>query len=143
MKKTLFAIACLFTLGSASLLADRPVQKEQLPTNVKEFLTKHFPNVEVSYAKQDNELFDKDFTVVLTNGDKLEFTSKGEWKEADCEYNRVPEALIPVAIRKYVSENQKGNYVVEIKKERRHYDVKLNNKLELEFSLDGKLLKYD
>ena len=33
--------------------------------------------------------------------------------------------------------------VVEIKKERRHYDVKLSNKLEMEFSLDGKLLRYD
>ena len=143
MKKTFFAIACLFTLSSVSASADRPVEKGQLPANTQEFLTKHFPSVEVSYAKQGNELLDKDFTVVLTNGDKLEFTSKGEWKEVDCEHNRVPEAIIPATIRKYISDNQKGRYVVEIKKEFRHYDVKLDNKLELEFSLDGKLLRYD
>ena len=70
-------------------------------------------------------------------------SSKGEWKELDCEHNQVPEGIIPAPIRKYVSENQKGQRIVEIKKERRHYDVKLSNKLEMEFSLDGKLLRFD
>ena len=143
MKKTLFAIVCLFALSSVSVFADRPVEKSQLPVLVQEFLTKHFPKVEVSYAKQDNDWFDKDYTVVLTNGVTLEFTSKGEWKEVDCEHGQVPETVIPVAIRKYLNENQKGHRVVEIKKERRHYDVKLSNKLEMEFSLDGKLLRFD
>lgn len=143
MKKTLFIIVCLLSLSSVSVFADRPVDKAQLPIVVKGFLTKHFPNVEVSYAKQDNDLFDRDYTVVLTNGDKVEFTSKGEWKEVDCEHNQVPEAIIPAAIRKHLNENHKGYSVIEIKKERRHYDVKLNNKLELEFSLNGKLLRYD
>lgn len=142
MKKVLFAIVCLFAL-STQTFADRPVEKSQLPVNVQEFVKKHFPGVEVSYAKQDNDWFEKDYTVVLTNGDKLEFTSKGEWKELDCEHNQVPEGIIPAPIRKYVSENQKGQHIVEIKKERRHYDVKLSNKLEMEFSLDGKLLRFD
>ena len=100
MKKTLFIIVCLLALSSVSVFADRPVDKAQLPIVVKGFLTKHFPNVEVSYAKQDNDLFDRDYTVVLINGDKVEFTSKGEWKEVDCEHNQVPEAIIPAAIRK-------------------------------------------
>ena len=142
MKKVLFAIVCLFAL-STQTFADRPVEKSQLPVNVQEFVKKHCPGVEVSYAKQDNDWFEKDYTVVLTNGDKLEFTSKGEWKELDCEHNQVPEGIIPAPIRKYVSENQKGQRIVEIKKERRHYDVKLSNKLEMEFSLDGKLLRFD
>ncbi len=38
---------------------------------------------------------------------------------------------------------EKERYVVELKKDRRHYEVKLSNKLEMEFSLDGKLLRYD
>ena len=143
MKKTLFAIVCLFALSSVSAFADRPVEKAQLPVKVQEFLTKHFPKVEVSYAKQDNDLFDKDYTIVLTNGDKLEFSSVGEWKEVDCEHHQVPEGIIPDAIRKYLNENQKGHRVIEIKKDFRHYDVKLSNKLEMEFGLDGKLLRYD
>ena len=142
MKKTLFAIVCLFAL-STQTFADRPVEKSQLPVNAQEFIKKHFSNGEISYAKHDNDWFDRDYTVVLTNGNRLEFTSKGEWKELDCEHNQVPEAIVPAAIRKYVNDNQKGQRVVEIKKERRHYDVKLSNKLEMEFSLDGKLLRFD
>jgi SOS response regulatory protein OraA/RecX len=111
--------------------------------DVQEFVKKHFPNIEVSYAKQDNDLFERDYTVVLTNGNKIEFTSKGEWKEVDCEHHQVPEGIIPDAIRKYLNENQKGHRVIEIKKDFRHYDVKLSNKLEMEFGLDGKLLRYD
>lgn len=142
MKKVLFAIVCLFAL-STQTFADRPVEAAQLPTKIQEFLKKHFSAVEVSYAKQDNDWFERDYTVVLTNGDKLEFSGKGEWIELDCEHNRVPVTAIPDAIKQYVEKNRKGNYVVELKKDRRHYDVKLNNGLEMEFSLDGKLLKYD
>ena len=61
MKKVLFAIVCLFAL-STQTFADRPVEKSQLPVNVQEFVKKHFPGVEVSYAKQDNDWFEKDYT---------------------------------------------------------------------------------
>lgn len=142
MKKMFLTIVALVFVSVQSF-ADRAVEKSLLPANVQEFVKKHFPNVEVSYAKQDNDWFDRDYTVVLTNGNKLEFSSEGEWKEIDCEHHQVPEAIIPAPIRKYVNDNQKGQRVVELKKERRHYDVKLSNKLEMEFSLDGKLLRYD
>ena len=142
MKKMFLTIVALVFVSVQSF-ADRAVEKSQLPVNVQEFVKKHFPGVEVSYAKQDNDWFDRDYTVVLTNGNKLEFTSKGEWKEVDCEHHQVPESLVPTAIRKYVNDNQKEQRIVELKKERRHYDVKLSNKLEMEFSLDGKLLRYD
>lgn len=142
MKKLLFVIAGLFII-STQALADRAIEASQLPTKVQEFIKQHFKGIEVSYAKQDNDWFDRDYTVVLTNGDKLEFTSKGEWKEIDCEHNSVPATLIPAAISKHVASKQKGQKIVELKKERRHYDVKLGNGLEIEFSLDGKLLRYD
>ena len=142
MKKVFLAIVALVFVSVQSF-SDRAVEKSQLPANVQEFVKKHFPNIEVSYAKQDNDLFERDYTVVLTNGNKIEFTSKGEWKEVDCEHHQVPEGIIPDAIRKYLNENQKGHRVIEIKKDFRHYDVKLSNKLEMEFGLDGKLLRYD
>lgn len=142
MKKVLFAIVCLFAL-STQTFADRPVSATELPTKVQEFLKAHFPGTEVSYAKQDSDWFERDYTVVLTNGSKLEFSSKGEWKEIDCEHGRVPESILPTEIKNHLAENQKAHYVVEFKKDRRHYDVKLSNKLEMEFNLNGKLLRYD
>ncbi len=142
MKKVLFAIVCLFSF-SAQSFADRPVDFSQLPANAQEFIKRHFANVKVSYAMQDNDLFDRDYTVVLANGDNLEFSRKGEWKELNCGRNAVPATVIPEAIKKYVSEKHSGHRVIELKIDGRHYDVKLSNKLELEFSLKGKLLRFD
>ena len=48
-----------------------------------------------------------------------------------------------IADIKNMSVEELNAKLVELKKERRHYDVKLSNKLEMEFSLDGKLLRYD
>lgn len=143
MKKVLFAIVCLFSLSVQLVMADKPVNADQLPVKAQQFLEKYFPNVEVSYAKQDTDIFDRDYTVVLTNGDKVEFDRNGNWKEVDCEHHQVPAGILPDVISKYISDKHKGQQVVEVKKERRHYEVKLQNDLDMEFSLDGKLLKYD
>lgn len=143
MKKVLFAIVCLFALSVQQVLADKPVSANQLPAKAQQFLKKYFPGVEVSYAKQDADIFDRDYTVVLTNGNRVEFYRNGEWKEVDCEHHQVPAGILPENISKYISDNHKGQQVVEVKKERRHYEVKLQNDLDMEFSLDGKLLKYD
>lgn len=142
MKKFLFVLLSLFAIN-VQLMADRPVEASQLPKAITEFIHKHFPKVEVSYAKQDSDIFERNYTIVLTNGDKLEFTRKGEWTDLDCEHNQVPISAIPEPIRKYVNERYKNHKVTELKKERRHYDVKLSNDLELVFSLDGRLLRYD
>ena len=143
MKKTLCAVVVLFALSAVGLFANRPVSANELPANIQKFIKSHFPSVEVSYAKQDDDWLEKHYTVVLTNGDKLEFTNKGEWLEIDCEHNRVPEALIPAAIREHVAQTQYGHHVIEFKKERRHYEVRLNNKVEMEFSFDGRFLRFD
>lgn len=144
MKKLVVAIACLFAL-SANLFAmsDRPVEVNQLPDKVQQFIATHFGFTEVSYAKHDTDLFDRSYTVVFTNGDKVEFYAGGEWEEIDCEHNAVPEALIPDFVKSFIDTKHKGQTVVELKKDKRRYDVKLKNGLELEFSQKGKFLKYD
>ncbi len=142
MKKILFAIVCLFSF-SAQAFADRPVDSSQLPANIQEFVKKHFSGVQVSYAKQDSDWLERDYTVVLTNGDKLEFDSDGVWKELDCKHNQVPASILPAATKKFLKDNHSGHRVIEFKKDFRHYDVKLSNKLEMEFSLEGKFLRYD
>ena len=112
MKKVLFAIVCLFYLSVQLVLADKPVNSNQLPVKAQQFLEKYFPNVEVSYAKQDTDIFDRDYTVVLTNGDKVEFDRNGNWKEVDCEHHQVPAGILPDVISKYISDKYKGQQVV-------------------------------
>ena len=71
---------------------DRPIVVGELPAAAREFLRTHFDGLEVSYAKVDEDFFDKEYKVVFVNGAKVEFLEDGLWKELDCKYGEVPAA---------------------------------------------------
>ena len=102
-----------------------------------------FKAVEVSYAKVDEELFDKDYKVVFVNGSKVEFAKDGAWKEVDCKYGEVPAAIVPQQIRDYVTKNYPKNKIVAIDRDRRDYEVELDNGLDLKFDLKFRLIDID
>ena len=80
MKKMMF-MACLVLFAlTACADDDLPIRTNQLPRNAQQFLTQYFRGVEVSYAKQDDEGFDKSYEVVFVDGNKVEFRRDGEWK---------------------------------------------------------------
>ena len=91
----------------------------------------------------DEELFDKDYKVVFVNGAKVEFTKNGEWKDVECKYGEVPAALVPQQIRDYVAKNFAGRKIVSIDRDKRGYEVKLDNGLELKFDLKFRLIEVD
>jgi len=122
---------------------DRPVTFEQLPQKAQQFIKQHFPNLQISIAKQDMDLTDKNYDVIFVNGDKIEFTSNGEWTSIDCKYGNVPESAVPSQILNYVKTYHKDLAIIKIEKNRRNYEVKLKNKIELIFDLKYNFVKYD
>ena len=56
---------------------DRPIVVGELPAAAREFLRTHFDGLEVSYAKVDEDFFDKEYKVVFVNGAKVEFLEDG------------------------------------------------------------------
>jgi len=122
---------------------DRPVTFEQLPQKAQQFIKQHFPDLQISIAKQDMDLTDKNYDVIFVNGDKIEFTSNGEWTSIDCKYGNVPESAVPSQILNYVKTYHKDLAIIKIEKNRRNYEVKLKNKIELIFDLKYNFVKYD
>ena len=145
MKKILFALVAIFTLGVSNVSADNDklVSKSELPAKTQQFLDQYFANVKITYAKLERDLFDRSYEVVLADGTKLEFTSQGEWKDVDCRYEEVPAAIVPQAIREYVSNNYPGEKILKIEKDRGYYEVKLSNRYELTFNKDYKIVDID
>ena len=89
MKKFTILLASLAVMASsvpAFAGKDRIITVGELPAVAQQFVQTHFKAVEVSYAKVDEELFDKDYKVVFVNGSKVEFAKDGAWKEVDCKY---------------------------------------------------------
>lgn len=122
---------------------NKPVTIEQLPKKAREFINTHFSDLTVSYARTDNELLDKSYGVFFVNGGKIEFDGRGEWKEIDFKYDSVPSGAVPKPISEFIGEKHPGTYVIEIDKDRKDYDVKLNNGLEIKFDHRFKVVSYD
>ena len=132
MKAKLFLLTVLaLCLGlSAQAQDDRLITLEQLPQNAKEFLTKHFPDKKPILLQEDWD----DFEVVFSNGEKIEFLKNGEWKKVDCRLAAVPAVLVPEQIKTQVQANFPNAVITKIEKDRRGWEVKLNNGLEVDFS---------
>ena len=135
MKKLTFLFASLFVLNVAVWAGnDKPIQVSEMPKIAQEFIKKHFASKSVALAKVDTEFMDKNYEVIFTSGDQLEFDKKGNWIKVDCEHSQVPEAIIPVAIQKYVSQHYPDAKVVKIElTDHKGYDIDLSNGIDIEF----------
>ncbi len=122
---------------------DKPITVEQLPANARQFIEKYFSETKVSSVKMETDIFDKSYEVVFTNGNKIEFDGTGEWEDVDCKFTQVPESIVPQKIKDYVVANYKDTKILKIDRDKRKYEVKLSNKLELEFDSEFNLSKID
>ena len=118
------------TLGFSSRADERPISYDQLPQAAKAFLAQHFPDRTPLLVQADWE----DYEVIYDNGEKVEFTKKGDWKEIDCRMSAVPDVLVPEQIKAQVNARYPGAVIVKLKKDRIGYDIKLSNGLDLEFN---------
>ena len=135
MKKLAFLFVCLFALSlNVSAGNDKPIQVTEMPKVAQQFIKNHFANLSVAMAKMETEFMSKSYDVIFTNGDKVEFDKKGNWTNVDCEHTQVPQAVIPMAIQKYLAKNYPDAYVLKIElTDRKGYDVDLNNGFDIEF----------
>lgn len=145
MKTLTFILVCLFALCATTLRADngKPIQVSQLPDAAQQFIKQHFADRKVALAKVETELMSKSYEVVFANGDHIDFDGKGNWEEVDCKSSSVPPAIVPVRIMEYIHANYPDETVVKIEKDRREYEVKLSNRVELSFDLKFNLTDID
>ena len=143
MKKILALLVCLLTISTGVRADDdRPVRFDQLPAKAQAYVKKYFPQEKVALAKMEKDFFDKKYEVIFASS-KVEFFKDGTWKEVDCKYSTVPEAVIPEAILRYVKATYPDHKVVKIEKEDRGYEAKLANGMKLEFDNKFNLIDID
>lgn len=144
MKKFMLTVVVIFlTLSVACADTDRPITIDKLPQKAQQFLKSYYPQVGVSFAKEDSDLMSKEYEVVLTNGVKLEFAANGEWKNVECKHDAVPAAIVPQPIKSYVEKNYPEAKITKIDRDRRDYEVSLSNRLELTFNKEFQLIEID
>lgn len=144
MKKLVFLLVCMIASVQMTF-ADRekPITFEQLPQAAQTFVKQNFANAKVAFVKQETDFLEKSYDVVFINGDKIEFNSKGEWRDIRCRNHNVPETAIPAGIKKFVKENYPDAKVIQIEKDRYEYEVKLSNFWEIKFDLNFNVIDMD
>ena len=145
MKKLVFLFACLFSITlNVSAGNDKPIQVTELPKVAQQFIQNHFGNQSVAMAKMETDFMDKSYDVIFTNGDKVEFNKKGQWKNVDCKHTQVPAAIVPKDIQKYVEKHYPDAKVLQIElTDRKGYEVDLNNGFDIEFDKRFKVVDID
>ena len=118
---------------------DRVITFDQLPAQAQELLKKHFAEKVPLIITVDWD----DYKVIYQSGEKVEFDKKGNWKDLDCKVSRVPVALIPEQIKANVKATFPGAIIIKLDRDRRGYDVKLNNGMELEYNKKFQVVDID
>lgn len=143
MKKIVVLFVSMLVLATtASAGNDKPIQVSQLPQTAQQFIKKYFGDRKVAFAKEESD-FRKSYEIAFKNGDKIEFDRKGEWTDIDCKYSAVPTGIIPTPIAKYVADNYPDNKIVQIERDTRSTEVKLDNRMEIKFDKQHRVIEMD
>lgn len=144
MKRLMTLTLCLFALlGAVKADDDKPITVNELPQKAQEFIKQFFSQNEVSYAKMEKDLWEKKYDVVFINGEKVEFDKNGAWEEVNCKFSVVPDPIIPQQIRTYLTQHYPQVKVLKIERDKKGYEVKLNNKLEIKFNSNFQVTDID
>jgi hypothetical protein len=146
--KKLLCLATLFVtlIMFASCEKKGVITESQLPASSREFLKMHFAGVDITRIIKESEVLDKDYTVYLQNGFKVDFTKSGAWDEVNGLINELPQSildLLPASIMQYVGTAFSSQKIVKVNKERFGYEIELSGDIELEFDSNGNLLEID
>lgn len=137
-------IGLLFLVGHTTMAKEKVIPFSQLPAKAQIFVKTHFSEKEVASVLLDTEyIVQKEYTVLLKNGTKIEFDGDGEWKEVKAKTTAVPVKITPSTILEHIHHSFPNTYVKEIKRTSRRYEVEISNGLELEFDKNGVFLKID
>ena len=140
MKKFLVLFAAMLTLGfSAKADHDQVINFNQLPATAQKMLKQNFSNKVPLIVTMDWD----DYTIVYDSGEKVEFDKEGNWKEIECRSSRVPTDLIPEQIKTHIKNTFPGTTILKIDRNRRGYEVKLNNGLEVEYNRSFQVIDID
>lgn len=138
----LVAVAAVAIFSLTSCDKEKVLSEDKTPEEITEYVDTHFPGLKIIQIVEDRDGFNKSYEVLLEGNIKLEFNRKKEIIEIESS-EKLPDSVIPEKIRDYVTENFPDNYIIQWEIEDKHQQVELDNKLEIEFTMDGEFIRID
>ena len=143
MKRIIALILSLSVFALSAKADDKPIDYEQLPAAAMAFIQSDFPSLSISFITRDADLLDTTYDVHFTNGLKLEFNSKGEWKEISNATVLIDTKYIPKEILASIASRWPDAGIKKIERYRQGYEIELTNRLELKYDKHFRLVEID
>lgn len=144
MKKILLSMLAIATLAITPTMADDiAITAKKLPQAAQQFLKSHFAQNKVLSVMLDRDFMEKDYTVFLDDGSKIEFDGSGQWESVKNYNGKIPAGIVPVKIQSYITEHYPSLGIEKIERKRYGYEVELTNDLDLKFNAGGGFLGID
>ena len=121
----------------------RPITAEQLPAKSQTFLKTHFSGKRILLVTLERGHLKTTYEVRYADGTGVEFRKDGEWTEVDCRLDTVPTAIVPRPVLTFVAEHYPDSHICKVERDRKGYEVKLSNRLELAFDSKFRLIEVD
>ena len=105
----------------------KAIPVDRLPAVALQTIKTHMAGRKVAIAKVKSGLFSKEYTVIFTNGEKIEFDGHGKSPQ----------------IARYISSNYPDCRILEIERDEDEYEVKLSNYVEVTFDSKFNVIDID
>ena len=139
-----FAVVSLIPLLAFENYAeDKPIDFNKLPVAAQTFINANYSGVAVLYTTKDDDLILPDFSVMLKNGVKLQFSNGGELESIKVTEGSVPANIVPAQIAEYVKAAYPETLIKEYDVDKNSHEVKLSNRLEIKFNRNFQVVEID
>lgn len=143
MKKIVLSLLGLFVWAASWAAGDKVIRFEELPEAARATVNRYFNAGQVASVKQEYEWLGSVYEVKFFDGTEIDFLGNGEWKEIDCSPRAVPAGLVPAEIARLIGKRFPGRKVVKIDRDRRDWEVELDDDTDLKFDLKFNLIDID
>lgn len=132
----LWIIIILTSISFTVKAQDREIAIADIPTPIAAYLQTHFPDNAILKASFDDHFIYKKYKISLNNKISLEFSPEYNVIEIKSK-SKLPDAVIPIEIRKYVETNYPKNVITDWELDDGNQEIELDNGLDLDFDLKG------
>lgn len=144
MKRTFLATVLSIVFAMVAVACHSSDEKEigyaELPVQAQQFVKQYFPSATYSHVEKEKDHGKWEYEVLLSDGTKIDFNNKGEWKSVDCKYSTLSAGIIPDAIAADIAQRYPSQQPYKIEKETGGYEIDIPG-FDLYYSNNGKFIR--
>ena len=144
MKRTFLAtfLSILFAMVAVACHGsdEKEIGYTELPVQAQQFVKQYFPSATYSHVEKEKDHGKWEYEALLSDGTKIDFDSKGEWKSVDCKFSTLPSGIIPDAIAADIAQRYPSQQPYKIEKETGGYEIDIPG-YDLYYTSAGKFIR--